>query len=379
MTRFIHTSDWQLGITRRFLHPGARDRFARARLDAIRRIAEAARENQCRFVAVCGDVFESNQVSRNTVATALEALREIPVPVYLLPGNHDPLNDASVYIHPHFTNHLPDNVHIVADAAPIPVDDGVELVGAPWLGKRPGANPLHAVLTDLRPATDVVRICLAHGEVDALSSFSDSQTAISFEAMRRALADKRVHFIALGDKHSLTRVGADNRIWYSGTPEATAFREPDPGWINLVDIDPLGVRTEKIRTGAWRFVEMTESDVTGAEAIDDLLARLDGIPDKERCVVRLTIAGIIGLPELETLEKGMAHLRELFAAFDLDAGGLHCRTDADDAALDRFTGFAAQTAAALRERVRLGGDDSVAARDALLLLLHLSREGGHAL
>lgn len=378
MTRFIHTSDWQLGITRRFLNAGVQERYSHARLDAIRRIAAAVRERECRFVVVCGDVFESNQVSRGTVAKALEALRDIPVPVYLLPGNHDPLNDASVYVHSHFTDRKPDNVHVIANATPVQVDAGVELVGAPWLSKRPGRNPFQDVLAATPPADGRVRILLGHGEVDALAPFSDSPTMLGYDALRAAVADKRAHFIALGDKHSLARVG-DDRIWYSGTPETTDFREPDPGWINLVEVDSLGVRTEAIRTGSWRFLEMEEDGITGGEAVRDLLARLEGVPDKERCVLRLAASGLIGLSDMDALTDGLAHLRELFAAFDFAGAALHCRVDSDEAALDRFTGFAAETVAKLRENVLRGGGDAEASRDALLLLLHLAREGGHAL
>jgi len=44
VTRFLHTGDWQLGMTRHFLSEGVQERFAQSRFDAIRklgRIAEA--------------------------------------------------------------------------------------------------------------------------------------------------------------------------------------------------------------------------------------------------------------------------------------------------------------------------------------------------
>ena len=97
MIRFLHTSDWQLGMTRHFLSEGAQERYSQGRFDAIRTMGRIAKEKKCQFMLVCGDAFESNQVDRKTVARALEALKDVPVPVYILPGNHDPLNAASVY------------------------------------------------------------------------------------------------------------------------------------------------------------------------------------------------------------------------------------------------------------------------------------------
>ena len=98
MVRFLHTGDWQLGMTRHFLTDEAQARYAQDRLDAIRRMGVIARNEDCAFVVVAGDVFDSNQVNRQTVGRTLEALRAVPVPVYLLPGNHDPLDLSSVYL-----------------------------------------------------------------------------------------------------------------------------------------------------------------------------------------------------------------------------------------------------------------------------------------
>ena len=59
--------------------------------------ASSRARSAARSPLACGDVFESSQIERRTLARALEAIASIPVPVYLLPGNHDPLDAASVY------------------------------------------------------------------------------------------------------------------------------------------------------------------------------------------------------------------------------------------------------------------------------------------
>ena len=38
MTTFIHTADWHLGMTRRYLSPDAQARYSEARIDAVREI-----------------------------------------------------------------------------------------------------------------------------------------------------------------------------------------------------------------------------------------------------------------------------------------------------------------------------------------------------
>ncbi|MCC8165579.1 MAG: DNA repair exonuclease [Planctomycetes bacterium] len=373
MTTFVHTSDWQLGMTRRFLRHGADDRYAAARTDAIRAIGAVARETGAEFVVVAGDVFESNQVGRRVILQALEALRSVPVPVYLLPANHDPLTRASVYTAPVFTDHCPDHVHVVTTDDPIQVTPEVELVGAPWPAKRLAANPLHAVLDRLEPAAGIYRIALAHGAMDGPVEFPDSAAAINYNDVRSALLDKRIHYLALGDRHSYTLVGGDERIVYSGTPEVTAFRDPDPGYVNVVRLGPDGARSEKRRVGTWHFLESGFEISSRADA-DDCVRQIEALPDKPRTVLRLHLAGVVDLGLAALLQARFSHWEDLFAALEVDVARLHTAVPDDDPLWERFGGFAAKTVASLRDTVAAGGPDAETARDALLLLLAVTTD-----
>ena len=136
--KFIHTADWQLGMTRHFLSGEAQPRFSGARLDAVRRIGELAVEEGCEFVVVCGDVFESNQIDRQVLVRTLDVMASTPrVTFYLLPGNHDPLDVASIYRSGRFGEHKPANVVVLGNSQPVLVAEGIELVAAPWTSKRP--------------------------------------------------------------------------------------------------------------------------------------------------------------------------------------------------------------------------------------------------
>ena len=78
--RFIHSSDWQLGMTRAFLSKEAAPRFSQARIDAISTLGKLAIEHDASFIIVAGDVFESNQLSWQTLMRTLDALESLPVP-----------------------------------------------------------------------------------------------------------------------------------------------------------------------------------------------------------------------------------------------------------------------------------------------------------
>ncbi len=160
--RFLHTADWQLGMTRHFLSPEAQARYTDGRLAAIRALGRVAATEGCEFVLVCGDVFESNQLSPQTLARALDVMRDIPVPVYLLPGNHDPLDAGTIYRTAEFIRQCPGHVHVLDAAGVHPVREGVEIVAAPWTSKRPLTDLVAEQVAALEPVTGTIRIVAGH-------------------------------------------------------------------------------------------------------------------------------------------------------------------------------------------------------------------------
>jgi DNA repair exonuclease SbcCD nuclease subunit len=353
VVRFIHTADLQLGMGRRFLTPEAQARFTHARIEAVRAIGRLAQAEQCEFVVVCGDVFESNQIDRQVLVRSLEALADVPVPVYLLPGNHDPLDAASIYRHP-----FPPNVTVLREPGVHAVRPGVELVAAPWTSKRPLADLLGNALRALGPAPPrTIRIAVGHGAVDSLSPDRDNPALISLRALEQA----SVHYIALGDRHSTTSVGASGRVWYSGAPEATDFDEVDPGNVLVVDVaGTLTVTTHRV--GRWRFVRHRFDDPE-----PDAVGRWLGVlPNKPETVVRLDLGGTVTLAQRAALDAVLDDATPSFAALDVWDRLVAVPDDVDVTGL-ALAGFAQR---ALDELADAGDDE---ARDALSLLYRLSR------
>ena len=57
-TRFMHTSDWQLGVTRQFLNADSQALWTAARFDGIRNLGRVAKEEGCEFIVVAGDTLD---------------------------------------------------------------------------------------------------------------------------------------------------------------------------------------------------------------------------------------------------------------------------------------------------------------------------------
>ena len=379
VVRFLHTSDWQLGMTRRFLAGEAQGRFAQARIDAVTAVGRIAAERGAEFVVVAGDVFEHNQVTSQTVRRAFEALATIHVPVFLLPGNHDPLDAGSVFGSRAFAAGRPPHVIVLEGEAPVPVPGvpGVEVLGAPWTSKKPLEDLLgRAIRTAPPPAPGILRVAVGHGGVDALNPDRDDPAAIRLATLDQAVAERRVAYVALGDKHSATAVGASGAIHYSGAPEPTDFDEPRPGFVLVVDATPnTPPRVDEVRVGTWHFVDIA-AELDGAASITALEERLAALPAKACTVVRLALTGSLSVAETARLEDLLLAQVDVFASIrrweraerlvvrpadlDLDALGL--------------SGYARSAWQALEEQARGSDDAAERARDALILFHRLAQE-----
>jgi len=373
MVKFIHTGDWQLGMTRHFLAGEAQERFAQARLQAVRAIAGTARQEGCDFVVVCGDVFESNQVDRRVVARAMDALGEFTVPVYLLPANHDPLTAGSVYRSPAFTVHCPPNVVVLDEVGARPIPDlGVELVAAPWDSKSPLEDLAARACTGLEPDPGVRRVLVAHGAVDALSPDPNEPSLIRLAFLEEAVAAGVVRYVALGDRHSVTEVGDTGRVWYAGAPLATDYGEDAPNQVLLVEIDGGSVKVEPRPIGSWQF-RRESFDVNHRAEVEEVGEWLAALPDKPSTVVKLSFVGTLNLGDRARLDEILEHHSLLFAALEVwdRHTELVVRPDADDLRDLGLIGFAADALDELREMAATAGPEGATAQDALSLLYRL--------
>lgn len=369
MVRFLHTSDWQLGMTRHFLKPSAQARFTDARIEAIRTIGRIARDEGCAFVAVAGDVFESNLVDRSIVARAFEAMREALVPFYLLPGNHDPMSPGSIWLSEAFERR-PSNVHLLSDT-PVAIAPGEWLVGAPYRSKKVADDPLAAAL-ERAAALEGRAVVIGHGQVDTLvpdmgqSGIIDSATLES--------AAERLTYVGLGDRHSRTEVGASGKVWYSGAPEPTDYDEGDPGWALVVDATSNGTEVRGVKTGTWRFVAQTFAFGERGD-VGRLRTWLDGLPAKDRTVVKLSFVGTLSLAGRTELDTLLDHFADMFAAIErwerhTDLAVIADETDFGELGLHGFAALAAEELAGLAADP---GSMGSTAQDSLALLHRLAK------
>ncbi len=369
VVKFIHTADWQLGMTRHFLDTEAQARFSEARIEAIREIGRLAGEHGCSFVVVGGDVFETNFVDRQVIVRALDAMAANPgIDFYLLPGNHDPLNASSVFTSTTFTARKPENVHVLDTEGLHEVTEGVDIVAAPWASKAPLEDLVTRAIGTV-PDGEGIRIVVGHGAVDTLSPDADDPAVIVLADIEQALAGGLVQYVALGDRHSTTSVGNTGRTWYSGAPEPTAFRETEPGNVLVVEIDDSDITVTEVPVAQWSFHTL-DLDLRSGADVDVFESDLSDMEDKSVSIVRLRLVGQLSLGDKIRLDAIIEHFSDLFASLRIweRHTDLAVLPDDDDFASLPLSGFARDALDELVEVATADGEDARTAQDALGLL-----------
>jgi len=373
MVSFVHTADWQLGMTRHFLSEEAQARFSEARIDAIRAIGQLALDEGCGFVVVGGDVFETNHVERQVIVRALDAIGATPeVTFYLLPGNHDPLDASTVFRSDTFTRHVPDNVVVLDGGEPVDAGDGVRIVAAPWSSKKPLIDLVNRAISGA-PDDDGATIVVGHGAVDVLSPDAADPAVIRLADLEAEIGEGRVQYVALGDRHSTTDVGTTGRVWYSGAPEPTAFIEDDPGKALVVTIGGADITVVPHPIARWTFRSL-DFDLEGSDDIDHLDEALSGIDKKATTIVRVVLVGQLSLADKAHLDTVLEHHRDLFGSLNTweRHTDLVVLPDDEDFTSLGLSGFASDALTDLVKAASVDGEQAATAMDALGLLYRLT-------
>ncbi len=369
--RFLHTADWQMGMKAE--HVGeVGDKVRRARLEAAERVMAAARREEVDFVVVAGDLFEDNAVEGILVQQVVDILDGAGRPVYVIPGNHDPLVPGSVWEHPAWSG--AGDLHVLRRAEPVEAAEGL-LFPCPLTGKFSPGDP-----TAWIDATGEERVCVgvAHGTVEGIPA-----DTVDFPIPRDAAERRGLDYLAVGHWHSTslfpTADGAC-RMAYSGTHEPTRFGERDSGNVLVVEIPARGEPPEvsRVPTGVlgWEKIERT---VQAPEDLEALVGEIETRDGADKTLLWVVLRGLLPPGAGHWLQRIEELLQARFLHGRLDDTGL-LPSPGDEAWIDALpAGYLREAAARLRDRALAGdggGGEAEIARLALLELFAIARGEG---
>jgi len=317
MVRFLHTSDWQIGMKGGGLGQ-AGTLVAQQRIETIDRILSIAEEHDADFVLAAGDLFEDNRVSYSDVEAVARIIRDHPdVEIHAIPGNHD----------------LP----------------------------GPGMGGIH--------------IAMAHGHLTTIA-FGMHEEGITLPLDPAHVEHAGLDYLALGHWHGTRLIDAEDgrcRIAYSGTPEQTSYGEVDAGNVLLVEIEEKGSlpKVEVIRSGQliWRNerVEFVEDENL------DRLRRLLETANSD--LLRLEISGELPEPLYSEYQQILERFREPILDLRVRDEQLRWRRS-DEASLTLTDASLEEVLRRLHELHAAEGADSTTVREAIRLFGEFTREAG---
>ena len=386
---FVHTADWHLGRVYRNIGPNSA-RTPGWREDAVRRVYDLAVRERAEFILVAGDVFDTETPRMDVAARAVDLLRDAPVPLIVIPGNHDPCMEGSVWKRRDFEQQLVaiENLKLALQPTVFPIGDA-DILAIPCAA-RTWADDLTNWM-DQQPRHDGrYRIGLAHGCCQGYSGDQYFENVIAADRANLSGLD----YLALGDFHSYTVEGhwaAHCRTRYSGTIECTAVDEDRPGHALLVTIpapgEPPVVRPEFVGHIQPRCLgQLTVSPDSGIQPLE---REVDALSSPERVILGLKVVGVLTVDQMQQFQDWAGRLNSRFLGVDLDQSALYMEPGDQDWIDLGLRGAEQTVLTALRERelqhnegdpvpanlvVQAAADASIR-REALALYYQMLREG----
>ncbi len=335
--RFVHTADWHLGARLNAIGPRSSESLD-WRFDAVRNVFDLSLKENASFILAAGDIFDNSYPGPDIRKKAAELFKDSPVPLYLMPGNHDPLTPGSIWTNPAFLDELTGLKNVLLLLSPEPVEETFEekqvtLLPAPVTFKNQPADTSAAMDGAIGTAVDKsaeettgnetrIRIGIAHG---GLQNYFGTEILCDWIPENRADLSG-LDYLALGDYHGYTpdtHPAARCRTRYSGAPEPLAVDQERAGYALLVEInEPGGEPVVTPFSVGKTTIETKVFHVSPQEGFDKMKKEIREIESPARTLLRCTVRGVLSVTQYSDYRKWMNGLYDEFLGIIEDSKGL---------------------------------------------------------
>ena len=226
--RILHTSDTHLGDP--YGHPISEIAFAST--------VRAADVFNADYMLIAGDVFDNARIEDSVISNFFDQLAKLDIPVIILPGNHDLMDEHSLYKRDLFSN-APSNLYVFSrNEGELFSFTEIDFWGKAMIEHSPEFKPLSGIAQASRGKW---LVGLAHGHFEE-KGVGSGRSSLIFPS---DIASLSCHYLALGHWDVYTDVSqGDVAAFYSGAP-AGIFRSNFSAIT--VDLDPENGVTHRLR------------------------------------------------------------------------------------------------------------------------------------
>lgn len=267
------------------------------------------KEEDVEILLLCGDIFDNKCIKKSTLEFLKDRLESInKTKVFIVAGNHDPLNDRSFY------NLLtwPENVHIFSnDMEAVVLEDLKTVVyGKSFSSNYEKTSLLKGFQVPVEHK-EYINIMALHGEI-ARGEQENEYNPLTLEEIRNSKLD----YLALGHRHGFSNIKREGETFYaySGCPEGRGFDELGEKGIIIGEVYK-GYNNLKFRAISQRVYELIEVDLTGINSQEEILRSIISSVDEKKRVknfYKVILKGEVYSDLPINIKKLQYRLKEMF-------------------------------------------------------------------
>ncbi len=261
MVKFIHAADLHLDspfIGLKSLPEFIWNAIYLSTFSALTKIVDSAITNQVDFICLVGDIYDTDERSVKAQAylrNEMERLNSMNIPVYLLHGNHDYIENTGLHLD------MPQNVFLFN-----------ETVETKWLTTKEGEQiaitgfsydkrwVLERKIVDYpeKNPRATYQLGLLHGFSEGIDSEHGKYAPFSLVELK----SKKYDYWALGHIHKRQQLATNPPIVYPGNTQGRSSKESGEKGFELVEMSESGIVSEfcPSATIQWKTIELSVKD-----------------------------------------------------------------------------------------------------------------------
>jgi len=297
--RFLHAAD--LHLDSRFaglshIPPAVRSLLRESTFAALGRLVGVAVKEEVDFVVISGDVYDTADSSLQGQLRFQDALQELGkhgISVFLIHGNHDPLDG------PRLASPPPAHVTVFGSGTPAHAfayrrKDGKEVAVVSGLS-YPTAKVTEntSYVFRRKPGSGLFHIALHHCNVDG-----DLQHETYAPCSRRDLIEREYDYWALGHIHTRSVLHERPYIVYPGNIQGRSIKETGPKGCYVAEVDEDGavsLEFHELDVVRWQVQEISiqgmADELQWIEAVEQAVEEIREESPHRMSVVRFRLTG----------------------------------------------------------------------------------------